>query len=113
LLVDLQTRFGRGLPIETSRRATRVLADIDGSIAKQEERVRHGEPPLVIGQDLAEELFDMDALSKRLLAVNQPPALQGLLARAYVDLLRLVTRVRVRAGTQQGKRTHLRSLDTL
>lgn len=89
LLVDLQRRFGQGLPIELSRRAGRVLAEIDQSISRQQERVRRGEPPMAIGQDLAEELFDMDALAERLLAVNQPPALHGLLARAYLDVLRL------------------------
>lgn len=111
LLVDLQTRFGRGLPIEASLRAVQVLAEIDDSIAKQEQRVRLGEAPLAIGADLAEELFDMAAFSKRLLAVNQPPALRGLLARASLDLLRLATAVATRAATRHRKRTGQKAYD--
>jgi type II secretory pathway pseudopilin PulG len=113
LLVDLQTRFGRGLPIQASLRAVQVLAEIDDSIAKQEQRVRRGEAPLVIGQDLAEELFDMDAFSRRLLTVNRPPALQGLLARGYLDLLRLATAVGASAAPRHGKWIGRKALDHL
>jgi type II secretory pathway pseudopilin PulG len=101
LLVDLQTRFGRGLPTETSLRSAMVLADIDRSISQQEERVRQGEPPLVLGRDLAEELFDMDAFSKRLLTVNQPPTLQGLLARGFLDALRAIASIRLAAASRR------------
>lgn len=96
LLVDLQTRFGRGLPVEISRRAARVLGEIDRAISAQEARVRAGEQSIVVGSDLAEELFDLDAFSTRLLTVNQPPAIQGLLARGYIDALRLAAALRLR-----------------
>jgi hypothetical protein len=44
LLVDLKTRFERGLPIETSRRAGRVLAEIDDSIVKHRSPDARGNP---------------------------------------------------------------------
>lgn len=104
LLVDLQTRFGLGLPTEALRRSVRVLASIDTAIASQGDRVRRGDPMVVISQDLAAELFDMDAFADRLISIDQPPTLQGRLGRFVIDALRLWTSIRRRGLVARGHR---------
>jgi hypothetical protein len=96
LLVDLENRVGQGLRVEDRIRSVTVMGRIADALNEQEERVRRGDAPRRLAPEVADELFNGEEITKRLLVIDQPPSTAGWLARRWIDFLALRTQRRRR-----------------
>lgn len=94
LVIELRSRFGRGLPPQYAARSAVVLADVISALDEQEERLLRGEQIHRLNREEVPQLFDTSSLVADLRLPRRLPSPAAVQARTVIDVLAWIERRR-------------------
>lgn len=87
LVVELRTRFGKGLPPSYTMRMAKVLQAVMLALDEQDDRILNGKPIARVTREQVPELFAPETIAAQLRLPFRFPSFPAMLARTAVDLI--------------------------